>query len=36
MAKAAGLKSLTVYEHDTGNRLFWEQALKKFIETKPQ
>jgi uncharacterized Zn-binding protein involved in type VI secretion len=29
MAKAAELKSLIIYEHESGTTLFWEQGMKK-------
>ncbi|MFS2158145.1 PAAR domain-containing protein [Pseudomonas sp. Pseusp122] len=34
MAKAAELKSLTIYEQNTGNTLSWEQGMKRFTVSK--
>lgn len=31
MADKSGLKSLTIYEERSGNFLYWEAGMKKFI-----
>jgi len=35
MAEKAGLKSLTIYEEETGNVLFWQQGMKKIENRGP-
>nr|WP_219847642.1 hypothetical protein [Photorhabdus hindustanensis] len=36
MASKSGLKSLTVFEKETGKILYWQQGMRKFTMEEPK